>query len=60
MWLYTLNWTLICVIGVHMIAAMWAIMNQLKNWKIIWIVPIIYMVIGGIEALIAGCVTGGL
>ena len=60
MWRFTLLWTLICVIGVHLIAAGYAMLVQYKNWKIIWIVPIIYGIIGGIEALIAGSVVGGL
>jgi len=33
---------------------------QYRSWKIIWIVPIIYTVIGGTEAVIAGNITGGL
>lgn len=60
MWLFTLYWTLICVTGVHLIAAGYACVIQYQNWKIIWVVPIIYVVIGGIEALIAGNVVGGL
>ena len=60
MWLFTLYWTLICVVGVHMCAAGYACMIQYKNWKVIWVVPIVYVIIGGIEAVIAGNVVGGL
>jgi hypothetical protein len=60
MWRFTLYWTLICVVGVHMAAAGYACVMQYRNWKIIWVVPVIYLVIGGIEALIAGNVVGGL
>lgn len=60
MWLFTLYWTLICVVGVHMAAAGYAVVMQYKNWKIIWVVPIVYLIIGGIEAVIAGNVVGGL
>ncbi len=59
-WRYTLYWTLVCVVGVHLAAAGYACMVQYRNWKIIWVVPIIYLIIGGIEALIAGNVVGGL
>lgn len=60
MWRYTLFWTLICGVAVHMTAAGYAVVVQYKNWKIIWVVPIIYLLIGGFEALIAGNVVGGL
>ncbi|EMC99017.1 hypothetical protein BAUCODRAFT_146005 [Baudoinia panamericana UAMH 10762] len=60
MWLFTLYWTLICVVGIHIIAASYAVAMQWKNWKIVWVVPIIYVVVGGIEAVIAGNVVGGL
>jgi len=42
------------------VAAIYAMLIQWRNWKLIWIVPIIYGVIGGIEAVIAGNVVGGL
>ena len=60
MFKFTLYWTLICVVGVHLIAAGYACAIQWKNWKIIWVVPLIYAVFGGMEAVIAGSVTGGL
>lgn len=60
MWRFTLYWTLICVVGVHMAAAGYACVMQYRNWKIIWVVPVVYLIIGGIEALIAGNVVGGL
>jgi len=60
MWRFTLYWTLICVTGVHLVAASYACAMQYRSWKIIWIVPIIYTVIGGTEAVIAGNITGGL
>ncbi|KAK5153939.1 pre-mRNA cleavage and polyadenylation factor (CPF) complex subunit [Recurvomyces mirabilis] len=43
-----------------MAAAGYAVVMQTKNWKVIWIVPILYLLIGGVEALIAGNVVGGL
>ncbi|KAM0716521.1 hypothetical protein Q7P37_007966 [Cladosporium fusiforme] len=57
---FTLLWTLIDVIGVHLIAATYAMMIQWKNWRLIWITPIVFGIIGGIEALIAGSVVGGV
>ena len=43
-----------------MAAAGYACVIQYRNWKVIWVVPIVYLIIGGIEALIAGNVVGGL
>ena len=60
MWRFTLYWTLICIVAVHMVAAGYACIIQYRNWKTIWVAPLIYLIVGGIEALIAGNVVGGL
>lgn len=60
MWRFTLYWTLICVTGVHFVAACYAVTMQTQNWKVIWVVPILYVLVGGIEGFIAGNVVGGL
>lgn len=57
---FTVYWTLILVGGIHFITALWACTIQWRNWKLIWIVPPIFVFIGGIEALIAGSIVGGL
>ncbi|GAM87233.1 hypothetical protein ANO11243_052550 [Dothideomycetidae sp. 11243] len=59
-WRFTLLWTIISVTGVHLVAAFYAVLMQWRNWKAIWIVPVIYGLIGGIESVIAGNVVGGL
>jgi len=59
-WRFTLLWTLISVIGIHVVAASYAVMTHWREWRFIWIVPIVFGVIGGIEALIAGNAVGGL
>ncbi|PNS17475.1 hypothetical protein CAC42_7158 [Sphaceloma murrayae] len=60
MWRFTLLWTIISVTGVHIVAALYACLVQWRNWRVIWVVPIIYTLVGGIEAIIAGNVVGGL
>lgn len=60
MFRFTLLWTLIDVIGIHLVAAGYAMMVQWRNWKFIWITPIVFGIIGGIEALISGAVVGGM
>lgn len=59
-WRFTLLWTIIAVVGVHIIAAGYACCVQWRNWKVIWVAPVLFTVIGGIEAVIAGNVVGGL
>jgi hypothetical protein len=58
--LFTLYWTLICVVGVHLAAAGYACLIQYRNWKIIWIAPIVFGIVGAVEAVIAGGIVGGL
>lgn len=60
MWRFTLLWTIITVIGVHLLAASYAVLIQRKNWKYIWLAPFVFGLVGGIEAVIAGNVVGGL
>lgn len=59
-WRYTFYWTLICYAAIHLASASYAVLLQLRNLKVIWIVPIIWAVVGGTEAVIAGSITGGL
>ena len=59
-WRFTLYWTYITIVGVHIIAALYACLTQLRSWKVIWTIPVIYLLVGGIEATIAGNVVGGL
>ncbi|KAF1917298.1 hypothetical protein BDU57DRAFT_586059 [Ampelomyces quisqualis] len=57
---FTVYWTLLLVGGIHLIVALWACLIQWRNWKLLWIAPTIFVVIGGIEALISGAIVGGL
>ncbi|KIW02414.1 uncharacterized protein PV09_06232 [Verruconis gallopava] len=59
-WRFTVLWTLLFYAAVHLVAAAYAMVIQRKNWKVIWIVPLVYAVMGGSEAFIAGSITGGL
>jgi hypothetical protein len=58
--LFTLYWTLICVVGVHLVAAGYACLIQYRNWKVIWIALIVFGIVGGVQAVIAGSIVGGL
>jgi hypothetical protein len=57
---FTVYWTLLLVGGIHLIVALWACITQWRNWKLIWIAPTVFVVIGGIEALVSGAIVGGL
>ncbi|KAK8253442.1 hypothetical protein IWZ00DRAFT_567988 [Phyllosticta capitalensis] len=59
-WRFTLTWTLLFFGAVHLATSAYAVIVQWRNWEVIWIVPVIYCVIGGIEAVIAGSIVGGL
>lgn len=57
-WRYTLYWTFIFFAATHLAVALCALVMGCRNWKTAWIVPIIYGVIGAIEALISGSIVG--
>ncbi|KAF7888866.1 hypothetical protein EAF00_009166 [Botryotinia globosa] len=61
-WRHTLLWTLIVYGITHMAVAAWAVAMQLgkgKNaWQYAWIIPLVYALIAGIEALLAGSLVG--
>jgi hypothetical protein len=59
-WRFTVIWTLIFYGAVHFAAAGYAVIIGRKNWKVIWIVPVVYAVVGGTEAVLAGSIVGGL
>lgn len=57
-WRFTLFWTLLLSGGAHLLVAGCAILMQWRNWRVIWITPLVYGVIGGLEALLAGSIVG--
>jgi hypothetical protein len=61
-WRYTLLWTLIIFAVFHAAVAGFAVLMQLgkgKNaWQYVWIIPLVYALVAGIEALMAGSIIG--
>jgi hypothetical protein len=55
-------WTLMMFAAVHLVVAAFAMLVQLgkgkRAWKYVWIIPLFYAVIAGIEALLAGSIVG--
>jgi len=57
---FTVLWTLLLFGAAHLACAGYALLAQPQNWKGVWVVPIVYAVVGGLEAFVAGSVVGGL
>ncbi|KAK3943060.1 hypothetical protein QBC46DRAFT_54707 [Diplogelasinospora grovesii] len=59
---FTLLWTLIIYGLFHLGAAGIALLMQVgkkkSNWKFLWLVPIVYAIVAGVEALFAGSIVG--
>lgn len=59
-WRFTTIWTLLFFGAVHMVVAAWACVVQWRNWKIIWVTPLLYAAMAAVEGIVAGSVVGGL
>ncbi|CAG8955011.1 hypothetical protein HYFRA_00007022 [Hymenoscyphus fraxineus] len=61
-WRYTLLWTVLLFAFFHLIVAAWAVIMQIGKtkhaWKYVWIIPLFYGLLSGIEAVLAGSITG--
>ncbi|OJJ31003.1 hypothetical protein ASPWEDRAFT_119895 [Aspergillus wentii DTO 134E9] len=57
-WRFTLFWTLIFYAATHLTVAACALAMQCRSWRICLAVPLVYIVIGGLEALLAGSIVG--
>lgn len=60
-WRFTVIWTLIGYAAFHMAAvviAMFAHGWRISSWKYLWAVPVVYLVIAAMEAIMAGSIVG--
>ncbi|KAJ5660191.1 hypothetical protein N7507_006642 [Penicillium longicatenatum] len=57
-WRFTLYWTLIFYGVTHLVVAGCAILTHFRNWSVIWLVPLLYGVVAGLEALLSGSIVG--
>lgn len=60
-WKFTVLWTLLTYIFFHLGAVLVAFFSHGFNkgsWRFLWVVPILYLLIAGIEAIIAGSIVG--
>ncbi|KAI1188704.1 integral membrane protein [Nemania serpens] len=63
-WRFTLAWTLLLFTAFHLSAVAIALLMQVGKprsiWKYLVAVPIVYIVVAGVEALVAGSVVGSI
>lgn len=57
-WRFTLFWTIIIFEGFHLAASCYATVVQWRNWQMMWMIPLLYMFVAGVEAVLAGSVVG--
>lgn len=57
-WRFTLYWTLIFYAVTHLTVAGCAVLTHFRNCSVIWLVPLLYSVIAGLEGLLAGSIIG--
>jgi hypothetical protein len=57
-WRFTLYWTFITYAAVYLATGLYAVVMQPKNWRLVWIVPVFYLLMGCIESLMAGSLVG--
>jgi len=61
-WRFTLLWTVILYAIFHLGATGIALVMQVgktrSNWKYMWVVPIVYSLVAGFQALFAGSLVG--
>lgn len=57
-WRFTLYWTLIFYGATHLTVAGCAVLTHCRNWSVIWLVPLLYSVVAGLEGLLAGSIVG--
>jgi hypothetical protein len=57
-WRFTLYWTLIIYGGAHLGVAACAVAMQWRHWRVMWAVPVVYALVGSLQALLAGSIVG--
>ncbi|PHH64689.1 hypothetical protein CDD81_4130 [Ophiocordyceps australis] len=60
-WRFTLVWTLIVYASFHLGAVVVAMLThgwKSSSWRYLWLVPLVYLVVAGLEALLAGSIVG--
>ena len=62
-WRFTVIWTLVAYAVFHLAAVLIAVYAhgwRISSWKYLWAVPVVYLVIAAMEALMAGSIVGAV
>lgn len=62
-WRFTVIWTVIIYVLFHVAAVVIALFThgrRISTWKYLWAVPIVYIVIAGLQALVTGSIVGAV
>ncbi|KAM5369281.1 hypothetical protein ACJZ2D_009102 [Fusarium nematophilum] len=60
-WRFTLIWTIIIYVCFHFGAVLIAMFThgwKKSSWKYLWAVPVVYVIMAGLEAVLAGSIVG--
>lgn len=60
-WRFTAVWTAIVYAVFHIGAVMVALMThgfKRRSWKLLWLAPIVYLSVAGVEAVLSGSIVG--
>ncbi|TQV96711.1 integral membrane protein [Cordyceps javanica] len=60
-WRFTVVWTVIVYAVFHLGAVMVAFMThgfKRRSWKLLWLAPIVYLSVAGVEAVLSGSIVG--
>lgn len=60
-WRFTVIWTLVVYALFHLAAVIIAVLThgwRISSWKYLWAIPVVYLVIAGLEAILAGSIVG--
>ena len=62
-WRFTVLWTIIVYALFHLAAVIIALSThgrRISTWKYLWAVPIVYIVIAGLQAVVTGSIVGAV
>jgi Putative transmembrane protein 170 len=62
-WRFTVLWTVIVYVLFHLAAVIIALSThgrRISTWKYLWVLPIIYLFIAGLQAVVTGSIVGAV
>lgn len=62
-WRYTVLWTIIVYVLFHVAAVIIALSThgrRISTWRYLWVLPIVYIFIAGLQAVVTGSIVGAV